>query len=250
MSSKITELEKRMINLVNRERKVRGLNSLVISEKLCHIARLHSKVQLQYKSIFHESPVDGSDHAKRIEKGGYMFKACAENVSTAPELVMSHNGLMNSPGHYKNIVGDWVEIGIGIEEAIGGQLYVTQLFANPIKMVDTEILLSQILDGLGQHRKKKNMPPLPHLNSRIVEMMAKVEGNEINDKLFNHAFEDLRKKGIKVNNAQVFQFTGFSNPDSDTHFKLASRSSTKAISIALHQNKRTGVLKGVIVFLS
>ena len=250
MISKITKLEKQMIGLVNRERETRGLGSLTLSEKLCHIARLHSKVQLQHRNIFHESPVDGSDHGKRIEKGGYMYKACAENVSTAPDLMMSHNGLMNSPGHYKNIVGDWEEIGIGIEEDLNGQLYVTQLFANPVKLVNTDLFLTQILDGLSQHRKRKNMPPLPHLNSKIVEMMAKSEGSKINNKLFNLAFEDLRKKGIKVNNAQVFQFIGFSNPDSKNHLNLASKSTTKAISIALHQNKRTGMLKGVIVFLS
>ncbi len=239
-----------MIDLVNKERETRGLGSLTLSGKLCHIARLHSKVQLQHRNIFHESPVDGSDHGMRLEEGGYMYKACAENVSTAPNLVMSHNGLMNSPGHYKNIVGDWDEIGIGIEADANGQLYVTQLFANPVKLVNTDLFLTQILDGLSQHRKRKNMPPLPHLNSKIVQMMAKSEGSEINDKLFDLAFNDLRRKGIKINNAQVFQFIGFFNPYSDTQIKLASRSSTKAISIALHQNKRTGTLKGVLVFLS
>ena len=246
----IKAIEKEMIRMVNQERANRGLTPLRTSVQLCQIARLHSKVQLQHKNIFHESPVDGSNHAKRLEKGKYMFKACAENVSTAPELVMSHNGLMNSPGHYKNIVGGWDEIGIGIEADFNGQLYLTQLFANPAKLADTNIILTRILDGLSEHRKKTNMPPLPHLSSRIVELMAKAEGNEINDKLFNLAFEDLRRKGIRVNNAQVFQFTGFSNPDSDTHLKLASKSSTKAISIALHQNKKTGMLKGVLLFLS
>ena len=250
MNRNITKLEKQMIDMVNKERMIRGLSSLAISEKLSHIARLHSIVQLQHRNIFHESPVDGSDHGKRIEKGGYMYKACAENVSTAPDLVMSHNGLMNSPGHYKNIVGDWEELGIGIEADANGQLYVTQLFANPVKLIDTDLVLTQLLDGLAQHRKRKNMPPLPHLNSRIVEMMARSEESEINDKLFNLAFEDLRKKGIKVNNAQVFQFIGFSNPDSKNHLNLASKSTTKAISIALHQNKKTGMLKGVLVFLS
>jgi len=250
MKRKINELENQMIDLVNKERMTRGLSSLLVSSKLCHIARLHSRVQLQHRNIFHESPVDGSDHAKRIESGGYLYKASAENVSTAPELLMSHNGLMNSPGHYKNIVGDWEEIGIGIEIDANGQLYVTQLFANPVKLVDTDIVLTQILDGLSQHRKGKNLPPLPHLSSRIVRMMAKSEGSEINDKLFNLAFDDLRRKGIKVNNAQVYQFLGFSNPESDKHLKLASRPSTKAISIALHQNKRTGMLKGVVVFLT
>ena len=54
-----------------------------------------------------------------------------ENVATAPTLEMNHKGLLNSPPHYKNIMGDWDEIGIGIAAEETGQLYVTQLFTNP-----------------------------------------------------------------------------------------------------------------------
>ncbi len=245
----ISPIETRMTHLVNNERVAKGLKILKVSPLLCHIARLHSKVQLQHRSIFHESPVDGSDHGQRIEAGGYLSKSSAENVSTAPTLEMSHSGLMKSPGHYKNIVGDWEEIGIGIEKDTDGQLYVTQLFANPAKLVNIDLLKARILEGIFHYRKNNNLNPVSHISSANLQKLAELPENKIDDGLFKSALKELSVKGAAYQQALIFQFSGFSNPNQDDQMKLASRPDLKVISLAFHQGKKDGVLKGVFLFL-
>lgn len=246
---KIRQIENEMIRLVNNERRKKGLTKLTPSALLCGIARKHSHVQLKEQDIFHKSPVDGSDPAQRIERGGYLCKSSGENVATAPTLTLAHNGLMGSPGHYKNIIGDWNEIGIGIAEDSSGQLYVTQLFTNVVRLINTNRLLAQTLNGLFAFRKQKKLSPVTHVSIGALERMAMSSNKKIQDDLFKSALEEVQKQGVSFSLARLFQFEGYSNPSKEEQMKLASKEDLKALSLAIKQDKQTGRLKGVFLFL-
>ncbi len=246
---KILTIEDDMIHLVNNERIARGLKHLKASPLLCQIARAHSKVQLNHNNIFHKSPVDRSDHSERIEAGGYMSKSSAENVSTAPTLEIGHNGLMNSQGHYKNIVGDWEEIGVGIEKDDNGQLYVTQLFANPVKLINVNFFNQELLDKLFQLRRNNYLPPVKLFLSNQLQLMAEGKESNISRNAFNTVVKEIGGWETTISEAKLFQFAGYSNPHYSEQLKLALDPRLKGISLAFHQNTKNGTLKGVLLFL-
>jgi hypothetical protein len=56
----------------------------------------------------------------------------AENVGVGPSVSSLHTALMNSEGHRRNILDkDVTQLGIGVEVASTGRLWVTQVFRRP-----------------------------------------------------------------------------------------------------------------------
>ena len=53
------------------------------------------------------------------------MRSCAMGILSAGEVV---NMWLNSPGHKRNIEGNFTLTGIGIAEADNGYLYFTQIF--------------------------------------------------------------------------------------------------------------------------
>jgi uncharacterized protein YkwD len=66
-----------------------------------------------------------------MREGGVRFLAAGENLALAPSLQVAHNGLMNSPGHRRNILDhQFGRVGIGIMDGGIRGLMVTQNFRN------------------------------------------------------------------------------------------------------------------------
>ncbi len=250
MKTNTLALEQEMLELLNHERKMRNLNPLQPSGLLSSIARRHSQEQMSKKDIYHKSPIDGSLPHMRIHSGGYRAKASAENVGTAPTFMLLHNGLMNSPGHYKNIVGSWEDVGIGIVAENYGQLYVTQLFANPVRMVNTHLLLKQMLLGIADYRAKLKLKPIKTVSSNWLQKMASQPGSTLNNYYFEQALTEFSGEGQSYSDARIFMFDGFSNPSQEQHLEMLAKPELTTISFALYQNQESGRLKGVFLFLT
>mgnify|MGYP003393852407 FL=1 len=124
------EEERGMLELVNKERRAAGLNELVMDEGLVKVARLHSLDMWQRQYFAHEN-LDGESPFDRMEEGDVDFRRAGENLALARTLKRAHVGLMNSPGHRRNILDpSFNRIGIGV---IDGGLYgkmFTQNFAD------------------------------------------------------------------------------------------------------------------------
>jgi len=91
------------------------------------IALGHSRDMLTGKSPFGH---DG--FRQRIDKISSRLgklHVAAENVASGPmdarEVV---DGWLHSPGHRRNIMGDFQLTGIGVAEAANGMIYFTQIF--------------------------------------------------------------------------------------------------------------------------
>lgn len=245
----ILPIEQAMITMVNRERKLRGLKELKTSAHLSCIARKHSQVQLRHKDIFHESPEDFSTHGGRIKRDGYLAMSSAENVATAPELEMSHVGLMNSPGHYKNIVGDWEEIGIGITIDRDGQLYVTQLFANPVIVKDPRAIKTKWIAGIQKMREKHKLSSIQFYNPRTFENIDhELEGNELSA-LLTRAGKELACQGVSFSESRIFYFLGFNNSSSDEQMRLLKNPKTTGVGLHLSQMEDGRILGLVLILI-
>ncbi len=118
-----------MIALVNRERNGEGISTLTENIVLRDVARLYGKEMMSRGFFSHESQVDGSSPAQRVERNGITYLVTGENLAYAPDVYLAHQGLMNSPGHRKNILSEeYGEIGVGVVDGgIYGKMFV-QIF--------------------------------------------------------------------------------------------------------------------------
>lgn len=128
---KVSETDERgMVDLVNKERKDRGLKPLSFDARLREVARPHSADMFQRGYFAHYSP-EGKSVADRAEEQGVQYGVIGENLAYAPSLELAHRGLMNSPGHRANILSpDFNKIGIGVMDGgIYGKMF-TQVFSD------------------------------------------------------------------------------------------------------------------------
>lgn len=110
----------------NKFRQSKKLSPLIIREDLNAIAKKHSQEMANGKTDFGH---DGfNKRQKQVEK---IFKSCsvAENVAygtiDGKEAVIMWE---KSPGHRKNLLGNYKYVGIGVAKDRNGANYYTQIF--------------------------------------------------------------------------------------------------------------------------
>lgn len=124
------DLEAQMLELVNRERTAAGLRPVAPDPELTEVARRHSGDMFARSYFAHDTP-EGRSPFDRMREGGVRFQTAGENLALAPSLQVAHNGLMNSPGHRRNILDpQFGRLGIGILDGGMRGLMVTQNFRN------------------------------------------------------------------------------------------------------------------------
>lgn len=120
--------EKKMFQLINREREKSGAQELTINNLLIKAARDHAKDMLIRGYFSHYTP-EGLSPFDRLEKLSIPYNTSAENLAFAPEVDLAHLGLMKSDGHKKNILNPaFHNVGIGVIDAgIYGKMFVQEL---------------------------------------------------------------------------------------------------------------------------
>jgi uncharacterized protein YkwD len=123
--------ENEMLNLINHERVSRGGKPLEADEQSSIVARQYGEEMFIHGFFSHESQVDSSTPAQRLDRNNIPYMIMGENLAYAPTLEIAHNGLMNSEGHRKNILSpEFHKVGIGVIDAgIYGKMFV-QEFTN------------------------------------------------------------------------------------------------------------------------
>jgi uncharacterized protein YkwD len=95
----------------NQVRAKRGLPELVVSPRLEAAAQRHALDMADRGRMAHRGG-DGSSPFRRIGEAGYTFQRAAENVAYGQPTVDSvMSDWMHSPGHRRNILGKYTEIG-------------------------------------------------------------------------------------------------------------------------------------------
>jgi len=123
--------ERQLFELVQGERRDRGLPDLLWDERLVPVARAHSEEMFKLKYFSHESPIAGSPF-DRLKAAGITYARAGENLAYAQSVAVAHRALMDSPGHRENILRpEFTRIGIGVISAGAYGRMVTQLFITP-----------------------------------------------------------------------------------------------------------------------
>ena len=148
----LRKAEKFLYAQVNKARAVAGLPALAYDEKLAGVARLHSQDMAANGFFAHISPTRGT-LADRLKRAGIAAQKFTENLAANTDLQAAHDGLMNSPGHRKNILDDEVtRVGAGIVRQLTGQLLVTQVFARDFPAYDTDALAGELVSAVNAKR--------------------------------------------------------------------------------------------------
>ncbi|MDN5204988.1 CAP domain-containing protein [Fulvivirgaceae bacterium BMA10] len=119
-------LSNEILVLINEYRASIGKGPLSLESNIIHQAQVHSNDMASGSVSFgHDGFSERVDAIKSVIGGN----AWAENVAYGyPDAASVVNGWLNSPGHKRNIEGDYNLTGIGTAKSKDGQLYYTQIF--------------------------------------------------------------------------------------------------------------------------
>lgn len=130
-NAKVNEhFENHLYVLVNEERKKAGVPLLERDTALRNVAREHSDDMFK-KGYFSHINLENQSPFDRIRKHHIKYLTAGENLALAQTVEIAHTGLMNSPGHRKNLLNPkFRKIGIGILDGGINGIMVTQNFTN------------------------------------------------------------------------------------------------------------------------
>jgi uncharacterized protein YkwD len=121
------DMEKDILHYVNADRESKGLKPLKLNSFESSVASEHSKNMASGKTPFGHKGMDA--RIKKISKELGPLSQAGENVAvgqmTAREVV---EGWLNSPGHKRNIEGDFTLTGIGYAKDKSGAIFFTEIF--------------------------------------------------------------------------------------------------------------------------
>lgn len=124
------DLEAKMLEMVNAERRKEGLPLLAADPLMRRVAIAHSKDMMARGYFSHETP-EGLSPFDRMKTAQVKYRIAGENLATARTLSIAHEGLMNSPGHRANILrSSYGRLGIGIIDGGLHGLMISQEFRN------------------------------------------------------------------------------------------------------------------------
>ncbi|MEA2827362.1 MAG: hypothetical protein QOG43_1801 [Actinomycetota bacterium] len=112
--------EARVLTLLNQTRATAGVPALGIDSTLASVARVWATTMATAGTISHNPSLSTQIVG---------WSRLGENVGKASSVDAVHQALLNSPGHYANMIdGAFNAVGIGVASA-GGYVYVVQDFA-------------------------------------------------------------------------------------------------------------------------
>lgn len=119
--------EQYLLELINAERAKAGVQPLAFDGDLNEAAELHSAWEIATDTFSHTG-AGGTSAGQRMTNAGYVFSGSwswGENIAWASlrgdpgyqdEVLLMHNGFMNSSGHRANILNpNFKEVGLGLE---------------------------------------------------------------------------------------------------------------------------------------
>jgi len=119
--------ERQMLDLVNVIRYRYKLPTLTWHHKASLVAKQHSNDMENHDFFDHVSATSGLDPFERLKKAGLQFQLAGENIAAGfPDAIETHEHLMNSPGHRKNILEKgFAQLGVGVTTDFYTQNFIT-----------------------------------------------------------------------------------------------------------------------------
>ncbi len=155
------EIERKLLEHANRERRRRNLVPLKPSTDLRSLALRHSQDMASHKKLAHLSS-SGQTYLDRLVEAGLYFIKIGENVAVSDTFRddIIHQKLMESPAHRENILDpDFDRIGIGISYK-EKKYYITQDYLQSLDILGIEEAEKKMQNEINRIRLKSSLPPL------------------------------------------------------------------------------------------
>ena len=129
----LSNMEQRMVNLINEERRQNGLSPLQVDSKVTSVARKKAQDMVKNNYFSHYSPTYGSPF-DMLDRFGVEYLHAGENLAANSSVQRAHSSLMNSSGHRQNILSKkFSKIGVGIKKSNKYGYIFVQIFINQPK---------------------------------------------------------------------------------------------------------------------
>ena len=219
-----SDVERDILNAVNRERKERGLPELALNPLLIESARQHAFRMAEVEMLSHQFK-DEPPPALRMAATGLHFSSSAENVAMATDAGDIHPGLMQSEGHRANILSPkYNAIGVGVVKR-GAHYFASQNFARTIDIYSPQQAEEALGAALNRIRREAGLPLL-HI-SGTAPMRESACGMGRGDKVDAHAIPVAEN----ASGALAFNVNDLSEPP-DALKKLAHRTDVQKLFLA------------------
>ena len=120
-----------LLNKVNEYRQKRGLKQLKLHDIVTSHARLHSQNMAKGRVRFgHDGFPERAKSIRFYLSVMEISENLAVNKGYEDPVDVAFTTLMQSPGHRRNIEGDFDMTGIGVEKTSDGSYYFTQIFVD------------------------------------------------------------------------------------------------------------------------
>lgn len=133
-NSRFGALEQAIHQKVNQYRQSQNLPPLTLDPRISEQARIHSQAMASKKATFSH---DGFEKRVDAIAKSIPYRSAGENLAYnqgyRDPVGQAVEGWLNSPGHYKNIVGDFDLTGVGVVKTPQGRYYFTQIFIRRAK---------------------------------------------------------------------------------------------------------------------
>ncbi|MBI4954711.1 MAG: CAP domain-containing protein [Myxococcales bacterium] len=195
-SEEAARLERRLFELVGRDRAAAGLPAFAWDDELAAVARAHAADMVAHRFFEHDSPTTGTLE-DRLDRAGYASLESRENLASAGDAEQAEKQLMASPGHRTNLLSKSVtHLGIGVVRgdphgADGRLLAFVQVFARPAPHLTADDAAARVLAALGASRG--SAAPLERLG--LLDELARREIVRVRSSVPQ---EDLRRAGDAV----------------------------------------------------
>ncbi len=125
----VADARKRLLELINKVRKARGIAAVKPDSKATHVAQEYAEEMRLTGQVAHVSASSG-DIATRAGDAGLKFRRITENVAVNQSAEDVHEGFMGSPAHRMNITDREVKkVGLGIAFSSDKRhMYVVEVF--------------------------------------------------------------------------------------------------------------------------
>lgn len=115
--TQMTEMETKILNMINEKRKENNLVELTIDDELQNVARLKAQEMVEKEYFSHTSPEYGSPF-EMMSKMGISYKVAGENIAGNISEEEAVKAWMSSEGHKDNILDNGYNFtGIGIAKS-------------------------------------------------------------------------------------------------------------------------------------
>lgn len=168
-------VDEQLVNAVNKYREENGKKPCKVNSKLAEAAKIQCDYCAKIKQQGHNGPPGNENLGQRIKNVGYGGQGGAENaaVSFDDKWEQPLEAWKNSPGHNKNMLGDYSETGLASAKDNNNTRYYIQVFSNPINQNNDNFNENedkeQQQNNTGDEDQNQDSKPLKSENEKNVQ---------------------------------------------------------------------------------